>query len=140
MLKIFHSLIIVFVLTSASLLFFSCGSPEDNIPGKWITESVEASIDSTKASASEMASIDKAVATAKTTTFTLRKDNSMILIIDGYRSEAFWSYDEVDGMITFLFEAGEVENPIELGKLDGDKIIYTSSIKHGNITSVYVKE
>ena len=140
MMKIFRALFIVFAALSANLLISSCGAPEDNIPGQWITESVEANIDSTKASAASLASIDKAVATAKTTTFTLKEDHSMVLTIDGYRSEAFWSYDEEDGMITFLFEAGKVENPIELGKLEGDKIIYTSSVKHGNITSVYVKE
>jgi hypothetical protein len=140
MMKTFRSLFIVSAFIFAGILISSCGSPEDNIPGKWITESVEANIDSTKASALNLVSVDKAVATAKTTTFTLRKDHSMVLSIDGYTSDAFWSYDEENGMITFLFEAGEVEDPIELGKLEGDKIIYTSSVKHGNIKSVYVKE
>jgi hypothetical protein len=64
----------------------------------------------------------------------------MVLSIDGYSSDAFWSYNDNDGMITFLFEAGKVDDPIELGKLEGDKIIYTSSVKHGNITVVYMKE
>lgn len=138
--KTFRSSLFVFAVIFASILISSCGSPEDNIPGKWITESVEANIDSTRASAANLASVDRAVASAKTTTFTLKKDHSMVLSIDGYSSDAFWSYDEADGMITFLFEAGEVEDPIELGKLEGDRIVYTSSVKHGNITSVYVKE
>lgn len=138
--KSIRSIIIVFATLLASAMISSCGSHQDNIPGKWVAESVEASIDSTKASAANLASVDRAIASAKTTTFTLNEDHSMVLSIDGYSSDAFWSYNDNDGMITFLFEAGKVDDPIELGKLEGDKIIYTSSVKHGNITVVYMKE
>lgn len=118
----------------------SCGSAEEKLPGNWVTETVSASIDSTKASAATLASIDKAVASAKTTIFTLKEDHSMELSIDGYTSKAFWSFDEDEKLITFLFDQKNVGEPIELGKLEGKKITYTSKVKNGTITAVYMKE
>ncbi|MDT8393165.1 MAG: hypothetical protein RQ761_04940 [Bacteroidales bacterium] len=131
---------VMLAMMLAILLITSCGSPEDNLPGNWVTESVEATVDSTKASAANLASVDMAIASAKTTTFTLNDDHTMVLTIDGYRSDAFWAYNSENNMITFMFEEGDVGDPIELGRLDGNKILYTSSVKNGNITSVYVKE
>lgn len=130
------------VLAAFLIVFMisSCGSAEEKLPGSWKTESVTASIDSTQASAATLASIDKAVASAKTTVFTLKEDHSMELSIDGYTSKAFWSFNEDEKLITFLFDQQSKGQPIELGKLEGKKITYTSKVKNGTITAVYVKE
>ncbi|MEN8223942.1 MAG: hypothetical protein ABFS05_01165 [Bacteroidota bacterium] len=127
---------ILLILIFTTYILSSCGSAEDKIPGSWITESVTASVDSSQAN---LASIDMAIASTKTTKFTLNEDHTMTLSIDGYQSEAFWAYHSEDGDISFRMDA-ELGDPIELGKLEGNKIIYTSSVKHGSITAVYVKE
>lgn len=138
--KTFRSLFVLLVIALAGHVLSSCGSAEDRLPGKWVTEEVSASVDSTMASAAVLASVDKAIASAKTTTFVLKEDHSMELTIDGYTSKAYWSYNDDQHTITFLFDQDGVGNPIELGKLEGKKIRYTSKVKHGSITSVYVKE
>ena len=90
-------------------------------------------------SQANLASIDHAIASSKTTKFTLNEDHSMSLIIDGYTTDAFWAYESNEGMLTFRMDA-EFGEPITLGKLDGNKIVYTSDVKHGTITAIYVKE
>jgi hypothetical protein len=134
--KTFQRLPILTIMAFTVLLISSCGSAESKLPGKWVTEEVTASVDSSKAN---LASIDHAIASTKTTKFTLNEDHTMTLSIDGYTSEAFWTYDDSDGSISFRMDE-EFGEPIELGKLDGSEILYTSSVKHGTITAVYVKE
>ena len=133
--KTIRQLSILAVIAFTTLVISSCGSAESKLPGKWITEEVTVSVDSSKAN---LASIDNAIASSKTTKFTLKEDHSMTLIIDGYTTEAFWSYDS-EGILTFRMDA-ELGDPIELGKLEGNKIVYTSKVKYGTITAIYVKE
>lgn len=121
----------------AGFFIISCGSAEDRLTGTWITESVTARVDSTKA---KLSSIDQAIASTKTTRFILNEDHTMALTIDGYTTDAFWTYHSDRNMVSFRLAAEVLEDEIELGKMEGDKIVYTSSVKHGTITAVYVKE
>ena len=134
------SILAILAISMATFMITSCGSAEEKLPGKWVTESVNASIDSTKASTATLASVDNAIASAKTTTFTLNEDHSMQLSIDAYESKAFWSFNSEEDLVTFLFDEQSLGEPIVLGKLEGKKIVYTSKVKHGSITTIYVKE
>jgi hypothetical protein len=128
---------IIVLALFAGLFVVSCGSAEDKLIGSWATESVTAKVDSTKAN---LAVIDQTIASTKTTRFVLNEDHTMALSIDGYTTDAFWTYNPDNDRISFRLEAEALEDAIELGKLEGDKIIYTSGVKHGTITAVYVKE
>jgi len=131
----FASLLTFAVL--AGFFIISCGSSEDKLIGSWHTESVIADIDSTKAN---LTVIDQTIATTKSTRFVLNEDHSMALSIDGYTTKAFWAYNSENDRLSFRLEADALDDAIELGKLDGSKIVYTSSVKHGIITAVYVKD
>jgi len=133
--KTIRQLSILAVIAFTTLVISSCGSAESKLPGKWITEEVTVSVDSSKAN---LASIDNAIASSKTTKFTLKEDHSMTLVIDGYTTEAFWTYNS-EGIVAFRLD-DEMGDAIELGKLEGKKIVYTSKVKYGTITAIYVKE
>jgi hypothetical protein len=128
---------IVALAIFAGLFIISCGSAEEKLVGSWVTESVTANVDSTKAN---LAVIDQTIASTKTTRFLLNEDHTMALSIDGYTTDAFWTYNPDNDRVSFRLEAEALNDAIELGKFDGDKIFYTSSVKHGTITAVYVKE
>jgi len=121
----------------AGLLIVSCGSAEDKLIGTWTTESVSTRVDSSNAN---LQSIDHTIASTKTTRFILNEDHSMSLSIDGYTTDAFWTYNSDNDRISFRLEADAMDDAIELGKMDGDKIKYVSSVKHGTITVFYIKE
>lgn len=121
----------------AGLIIVSCGSAEDKLVGTWVTESVTARVDSSKAN---LPSIDQTILSTKTTRFILNEDHSMALSIDGYTTDAFWIFNPDNDRLSFRLEKEALNDAIELGKYDGDKIVYTSSVKHGTITAVYVKE
>ena len=133
--KIIRQLSVIAVITFTAFVISSCGSAESKLPGNWITEEVTVSVDSSKAN---LVSIDNAIASSKTTKFTLHEDHSMTLTIDGYTTEAFWSINS-EGVISFRMDS-DIDDPIELGKHEGNKIVYTSNVKHGSITAIYVKE
>ncbi len=118
----------------------SCGSPEGRLPGTWVTVSATADIDSTKATVNTYTVVDNALESARTTRFVLNEDHSMALSIDGFESDAFWAYDEETEVVSFRFEMEATGDAIELGKLDGSQIIYTSKVKNGTITTIYEKE
>jgi hypothetical protein len=63
----------------------------------------------------------------------------MALSIDGYTTDAFWRYNS-DTKTVFFHLENNIGNEIELGILEGDNIVYTSKVKYGTITAVYVKE
>jgi hypothetical protein len=132
-----RTLSIIVLALFAGLFVASCGSAEDKLIGSWVTESVTANVDSTRANLSV---IDQTIASTRTTRFVLNEDHSMALSIDGYTTDAFWTYNEDNDRISFRLEADALDDAIELGKLEGSKIIYNSSVKHGTITAVYVKE
>lgn len=121
----------------AGMFIVSCGSTEDKLLGTWVTESVSANVDSTQAN---LASIDQTIASTRTTRFILNEDHSMALTIDGYTTNAFWNFNADTDMITFRLEKDVLDDAIELGKYEGGKILYTSSVKHGTITAVYTRE
>ncbi len=129
------SLLILVAITA--FLIVSCGSTEDKLVGTWVTESVVANVDSSLAN---LQSIDQTIASTKTTKFILNEDHSMALSIDGYTTDAFWTFNSDNDRLSFRLEADGLNDAIELGKFNGDKIIYTSSVRHGTITAVYVKE
>jgi hypothetical protein len=129
--------ILIIIAGIAGLFIISCGSTEDKLVGTWVTESVVANVDSSLAN---LSSIDQNIASTKTTKFILNEDHSMALSIDGYTTDAFWTYNNDNDRLSFRLEAEVLNDAIELGKFDGKKIIYTSSVKHGTITAVYVKE
>ena len=122
---------------TAGVFVISCGSAEDKLVGTWVTESVTANVDSTKVN---LQSIDQTLASTKTTRFILNEDHTMALSIDGYTTDAYWTYNSGSDMVSFRLEAEVLENAIELGKFTGGKIVYTSSVKNGTITAVYIKE
>ena len=128
---------VISIVIIAGLILASCGSTEEKLVGTWFTESVTATVDSSKAN---LASIDNAIASTKTTKFILNEDHSMALSIDGYTTDAFWTYDDENGTVSFRLEDNDIGEEINLGKVDGSKIVYNSSVKHGIITAVYVKE
>jgi len=128
------------IIIFTGLLIASCGSTEEKLIGTWTTESVSVSIDSTKASPSQLASIEKAIASAKTTTFILNEDHTMSLKIDGFNSDAYWSFNKENNMVSLRFEEEYQGAAIELGKYVSGDIVYTSDVIHGTLTSVYVKE
>ena len=128
---------VISIVIIAGLILASCGSTEEKLVGTWFTESVTATVDSSKAN---LASIDNAIASTKTTKFILNEDHSMTLTIDGYTTDAFWTYDDDNGTVSFRLEDNDIGEAINLGKVDGSKILYNSSVKHGIITAVYVKE
>jgi hypothetical protein len=128
---------IIVLALFAGLFIISCGSAEDKLIGSWAVESVTTKIDSTKAN---LAVIDQTIASTKTTRFVLNEDHTMALSIDGYTTDAFWTYNADNDRLSFRLEAEALNDAIELGKFDGDKIVYTSSVKHGTITAVYIKE
>jgi len=121
----------------AGIFIIGCGSTEDKLVGTWVTESVTAKVDSSKAN---LPSIDQSIASTKTTTFILNEDHSMALTIDGYTTDAFWTFNADDNMLSFHMEKDFLADAIDLGKYKDGKIVYTSSVKHGTITAVYVKE
>jgi len=121
----------------AGLFIVSCGSTEDKLAGTWVTESVTAKVDSTRAN---LPSIDQSITSTKTTRFILNEDHSMALTIDGYTTDAYWSFNADSDMISFRLEKDALDDVIELGKYKDGRIVYTSSVKHGTITAVYVKE
>ncbi|MCD4725061.1 MAG: hypothetical protein K8R63_09495 [Bacteroidales bacterium] len=135
--KTFRNIICLAAVIFAGFIITSCTSAEDRLPGTWITESVVAKVDSSKAN---LVSIDQNIASTKTTKFILNEDHTMALSIDAYTTDAIWSYNSDSGIISFRLDASQVGDAIELGKLEGDKIVYTSSVKHGTLTAVYVKE
>ena len=134
--KIFRNIIYLAAVIFAGFIITSCSSPEDRIPGTWITESVIVKVDSSKAN---LASIDQNIASTKTTKFILNEDHTMALSIDAYTTDAIWAYDSDSDIISFRLDV-DAGDAIELGKLEGGKIVYTSSMKHGTLTAVYVKE
>ncbi len=129
------SLIIFAVI--AGVFIVSCRSAEDKLVGIWFTESVTATVDSSQAN---LISIDKTIASTKTTKFILNEDHSMALTIDDYTTDAFWAYDGDNSTVSFRLENNDFGEAINLGKFDGGKIVYNSSVKHGIITAVYVKK
>ena len=135
--KTFRNILCLAAVIFAGLIITSCTSAEDRLPGTWVTESVVAKVDSSKAN---LASIDQSIASTKTTKFILNEDHTMALSIDTYTTDAIWTYNSDNGMISFRLEADKVGDAIELGKIEGGKIVYTSSVKHGTLTAVYVKE
>ena len=128
---------VISIVIIAGLILASCGSAEEKLVGTWFTESVTATVDSSKAN---LTSIDNAIASTKTTKFILNEDHSMALSIDGYTTDAFWTYDDENGTVSFRLEDNDIGEEINLGKVDGSKIVYNSSVRHGIITAVYVKE
>jgi hypothetical protein len=134
--KTFRNIICLAAVIFAGFIITSCTSAEDRLPGTWIIESVVAKVDSSKAN---LASIDHSIASTKTTKFILNEDHTMALSIDAYTTDAIWTYNSDSGIISFRLDAN-VGDAIELGKLEGNKIVYTSSVKHGTLTAVYVKE
>lgn len=135
--KILRNSLIIVLVTILAYTITSCGSGESSLPGTWVTESVTAEVDSTLAN---LATLDLTIATTKSTTFIMNEDHTMALTIDGYVTNAFWTYDSETDIITFTIGKSGIGEPIELGKLDGKKIVYTSSFKHGSVTAVYEKE
>ncbi|RLD32763.1 MAG: hypothetical protein DRI97_00535 [Bacteroidetes bacterium] len=135
--KIVRIISIMVLAVVAGLLIVSCGSAEDKLIGTWTTESVSTRVDSSNAN---LQSIDHTIASTKTTRFILNEDHSMSLSIDGYTTDAFWTYNSDNDRISFRLEADAMDDAIELGKMDGDKIKYVSSVKHGTITVFYIKE
>lgn len=135
--KNLHNLFLAALVLIMGIFVVSCGSTEDKLVGTWVTEGVTAKVDSSKAN---LASIDQSIASTKTTTFILDEDHSMALTIDGYTTDAFWTYNPDDNMISFHMEKDFLSDAIDLGKYKDGKIVYTSSVKHGTITAVYVKE
>jgi hypothetical protein len=125
------------VIALALAFLFSCSSPEARLTGRWTTERVDAEIDSVKAN---LESVDRAIASTRTTKFVLNEDHTMALSIDGFTHEAFWTYDNKTGIISFRLDADKFGDPIELGTYEDGRIVYTSKVKHGSITAVYVKE
>lgn len=134
--KTFRNIICLAAVIFAGFFITSCTSPEDNIPGTWITESVTVKIDSSMAN---LEIIDQNIASTKTTKFILNEDHTMALSIDSYTTDAIWTYNSDSDIISFRLDATGGDD-IELGKLEGGKITYTSSVKHGTLTAVYVKE
>ena len=135
--KTFRNIIYLAAVIFTGFIIISCMSAEDRLPGTWVIESVVAQIDSSKAN---LASIDHSIASTKTTKFILNEDHTMALSIDAYTTDAIWTYNSDSDIISFRLDASQVGDAIELGKLEGDKIVYTSSVKHGTLTAVYVKE
>ena len=88
---------VISIVIIAGLILASCGSTEEKLVGTWFTESVTATVDSSKAN---LASIDNAIASTKTTKFILNEDHSMVLTIDGYTTDAFWTYDDDNGTVS----------------------------------------
>jgi len=138
--KALRPLIIPAIIMLASFIISSCGPTEDKLIGSWSTESVVADIDSTKASPSQLAMIENAINSQKTVQFVLNEDHSMTLTIDGYKSEAIWTFDKTENKISFRFDKTSVGDAIELGRYEGGEIIYTSDVIHGMLTTVYIKE
>ncbi len=134
--KTFRNITYLAAVIFAGFIIASCSSPEDRIPGTWITESVIVKVDSSKA---KLVSIDQNIASTKTTKFILNEDHTMALSIDDYTTDAIWTYNSDSDIISFRLDAN-AGDAIELGKLEGGKIVYTSSVKHGTLTAVYVKE
>jgi len=128
---------LISIVIIAGFIIASCGSTEEKLVGTWFTESVTATVDSSRAN---LTSIDKAIASTKTTKFILNEDHSMALTIDGYTTDAFWTYDDDNGTVSFRLEDNDIGEAINLGKVDGDNIVYNSSVKHGIITAIYAKE
>jgi hypothetical protein len=135
--KTIRTALIILLVSFSAYMITSCSSGESSLPGTWITESVTVDVDSTLAN---MASIDQSIVTSKTTKFTLNEDHTMALSIGGYDTDAFWSFDSETDIVSFRLDDKEVGEAIELGKLDGGDIVYTSAVKHGTITAIYVKE
>ena len=135
--KNLHNLFLAALVLIMGIFVVSCGSTEDKLVGTWVTEGVTAKVDSSKAN---LASIDQSIASTKTTTFILNEDHSMALTIDGYTTDAFWTFNPDNNMISFHMEKDFLSDAIDLGKYKDGKIVYTSSVKHGTITAVYVKE
>ena len=135
--KNIHNLFLAALVMIMGIFVVSCGSTEDKLAGTWVTESVTAKVDSSKAN---LTSIDQSIASTKTTTFILNEDHSMALTIDGYTTDAFWTFNPDDNMVSFHMEEDFQSDAIDLGKYKDGKIVYTSSVKHGTITAVYVKE
>ena len=138
--KALQPLIIPAIIILATFIISSCGPTEDKLIGSWTTESVVADIDSTMATPSELAKIEHAINSQKTVQFVLNEDHSMTLTIDGYKSEAIWSFNNSDDIVSFRFENASVGDNIELGKYESGNIIYTSEVIHGMLTTVYIKE
>jgi len=138
--KALRPLIIPAIFFLAIIIISSCGSTEEKLTGSWITESVVADIDSTKASPSDLAKIEHAINSQKTVQFVLNEDHSMTLTIDGYQSEAIWSFSDKDNTVSFRFDQASVGDAIELGKYESGDIVYTSKVIHGMLTTVYIKE
>lgn len=132
--------IIPAILILAIISISSCGSTEDKLVGTWVTENITADIDSTLASPADLAKIEHAINSQRTVKFTLNEDHSMSLNIDGYHSDAIWSFKKSDDLIKFRFDEESIGDEIELGKYEKGEIIYTSKVIHGILTTVYVKE
>jgi hypothetical protein len=131
------SFLYAIAISLAMAFLFSCSSPESRLTGRWITERVDAEIDSVKAN---LESVDRAIASTHTTKFVLNEDHTMALSIDGFTHDAFWTYNNKTDIISFRLDADKFGDPIELGIYQDDRIVYTSKVKHGSITAVYVKE
>jgi len=137
--KINKQISFLIIILFAGFIMVSCGSSEDKIPGSWIAESVTPAIDSSLASPSDLAKIEHAINSQKTIKFTLNEDHSMSLNIDAYVSEAIWTFNDEDNMVTFRFKESSVGDDIELGEYKKRKIVYTSEVIHGTLTTIYVK-
>lgn len=128
---------ILIALVLSVMVFFSCSSPEKKLVGTWITDDVSVSVDSTRAN---LASLDATIASTRNMTFTLNDDHSMTLVIDGYTTNAFWLYNENTGVVTYRLKQEFGQDEYELGTLEGDRIISSSKLKHGTLTSVHKKD
>lgn len=122
------------VLIGITLAFSSCSStPESQLLGTWKVTEVKVNFDEQKANAQTISQVEKR---EKQTILKFTSDSTLNIIDNNNTHRSSWSLGE-NGIINYKFDKDQTV--FELGKLEEDKIIASSSTPLGDIVTVFEK-
>lgn len=122
------------VLIGITLAFSSCSStPESQLIGTWKVTEVKVNFDEQKANAQTISQVEKR---EKQTILKFTSDSTLNIIDNNNTHRSSWTLGE-NGSINYKFDKDQTV--FELGKLEEDKIIATSSTPLGDIVTVFEK-
>ena len=121
------------LLIGLTLAFSSCSStPESKLLGTWKVTDVEVNFDEQQANSQTISQVENR---EKQTILKFTSD-STLNIINNNTHRSSWTLGD-NGIISYQFDKDQTV--FELGKLEEDKIIATSSTPLGDIVTVFEK-
>ena len=122
------------LLIGLTLAFSSCSStPESKLLGTWKVVEVSVNFDEQKANAQTISQVENR---EKQTILKFTSDSTLNIIDNNNTHRSSWTLGD-NGIISYQFDKDQTV--FELGKLEEDKIIATSSTPLGDIVTVFEK-